>query len=69
MRPLQDKSIDNVLRYLHWECMNGRHAGGYLVLALMRIRGVKPTFKKLGPKLGSRREQRARRRAMEGPAP
>jgi hypothetical protein len=36
MRPLQDKTIDNVLRYLHGECLNGRHDGLQAVLALMR---------------------------------
>lgn len=59
--PMQDKTIDSVLRHLHAECMNGRHDGKEHVLALMRLRGVEPTFRKLGPKLGSRKEQRARR--------
>jgi hypothetical protein len=38
------------------------HDGLHLVLALMRLRGVTPSFRKLGPKLGSRKAQRARRK-------
>jgi len=65
MRTLQDKTIDNVLRYLHRECMNGRHEGLEHVLALMRIRGVAPDFKALSRPYGSRRERRlAKLRAM-----
>jgi hypothetical protein len=34
---LQDKSIDNMLRHLHRECINGRQEGLERVLALMRL--------------------------------
>jgi hypothetical protein len=65
MRPLQDKTIDNVLRYLHAECMNGRHDGLQAVLALMRIRGVEPAFRARSKPYGSRRARRlAKLRAM-----
>ena len=58
MRTLQPKTIDSVLRYLHRECMNGRHDGLEHVLALMRLRGVEPDFKALRKPYGSRRERR-----------
>lgn len=58
MRPLQDKTIDSVLRYLHRECMNGRHDGLEHVLALMRLRGVEPDFRALSRPYGSRQERR-----------
>jgi len=47
MKPLQNKTIASALRYLHSECMNGRHEGNDHVLALMRLRGVKPGLKAL----------------------
>lgn len=65
---MQDKTIDSVLCHLHSECMNGRHDGLQLVLALMRLRGVTPTFRKLGPKQGTRKAQRLARR-LTAPAP
>ena len=52
MKPLQNKTIDSALRYLHSECMNGRHEGKEHVLALMRLRGVEPGFKNLSKPLG-----------------
>ena len=55
---MQDKSIDNVLRHLHRECMNGRHEGLEHVLALMRLRGVEPDFKARSRAYGTRRERR-----------
>ena len=58
MRPLQDKTVDSVLRYLHRECMNGRHEGLEHVLALMRLRGVEPDFKAYAVRYGSRRKWR-----------
>jgi pentatricopeptide repeat protein len=58
MRPLQDKTVASVLRYLHRECMNGRHEGLEHVLALMRLRGVEPDFRALAGKYGSRRGRR-----------
>jgi pentatricopeptide repeat protein len=58
---MQDRSIHNVLRHLHGECMNGRHEGLEHVLALMRLRGVEPDFKARSGKLGSRRERRLAR--------
>ena len=61
-RFLQDKSI-NVLRYLHRECMNGRHEGREHVLALMRLRGVEPDFRALARKYRSRRARRRAKRA------
>ena len=64
---MQDKTIDNVLRHLHRECMNGRHDGLHLVLALMRLRGVEPDFKAYRKPYGSRAERRrARLKALEG---
>ncbi len=62
---MQDKTINRALQYLHSECMNGRAEGKDLVLALMRLRGVEPTFRKLGPKIGSRRAQRLARLRQE----
>lgn len=59
MRTLQDKTIDSVLRYLHRECMNGRHEGLQCVLGLMRIRGVEPDFKALSKPYGSRKARRS----------
>jgi hypothetical protein len=58
---LQSKTIASVLRYLHRECMNGRHDGKEHVLALMRMRGVEPDFKKLAAPLGSKKARRERR--------
>lgn len=60
---MQDKSIDNVLRHLHRECMNGRHDGLQCVLGLMRIRGVEPSFRKYAKPYGSRRARREAKRA------
>jgi hypothetical protein len=60
MRPLQDKTIGNVLRYLHRECVNGRHGGIEHVLALMRILGVEPDFRASADKYGLRRARRLR---------
>ncbi len=65
MRPLQDKSIDSVLRFIHRECMNGRHEGLEHVLALMRLRGVTPSFKAYSKPYGSRRARREAKRARE----
>lgn len=58
---MQDKSIDNVLRHLHRECMNGRHGGIMWVLALMHMRGVKPDFRMYAKPRGPRKAQRERR--------
>lgn len=55
---MQDKSIDNVLKHLHRECMNGRHGGLMYVLMLMQIRGVKPDFRAYSKPYGSRFERR-----------
>jgi hypothetical protein len=69
---MQDKSIDNVLRHLHRECMNGRHEGLDHVLALMRLRGAAPDFRKYAKPPGSRRDQRLARlqaQRVEGKAP
>lgn len=64
---MQDKTIDNVLRHLHRECLNGRHGGLMYVLMLMQLRGVKPDFKAKRTPYGSRSERRrARLRALEG---
>ena len=61
---MQDKTIDNVLRHLRRECMNGRHGGIMWVLALMHLRGVKPDFRMLAEKRGPRG---ARRSVNAGP--
>jgi hypothetical protein len=58
---MQDKTIDNGLRHLHRECMNGRHDALHLVVALMRLRGVEPDLKARSDELGSRRAQRSAR--------
>lgn len=58
---MQDKTIDNVLRHLHRECMNGRHGGLQCVLGLIRIRGVEPDFQRYAAKRGPRSQQRAAR--------
>jgi hypothetical protein len=60
---MQDKTIDSILRHLHLECMNGRHEGLMWVLALMRLRGVKPSFRMYAKKRGSRGQQRLAREA------
>ncbi len=52
---MQDKTIDNILRHLHRECMNGRHDGLEHVVALMRLRGVEPDFKAKHAKMGYRK--------------
>ena len=52
---MQDKTIDNALRYLHRECMNGRAEGLVQVVELMRIRGVEPSFKAKHAKMGYRK--------------
>jgi len=58
---MQDKTIDNVLRHLHRECMNGRHGGLLYVVMLLRLRGVKADFKAHSKPLGSRAARRAKR--------
>lgn len=63
MRTLQDKTVDSALRYLHRECMNGRHKGLEHVLALMLLRGVEPDFN--GPD-ADRREQVHERHLARG---
>jgi hypothetical protein len=62
---MQDKTIDNVLRHLHRECMNGRHEGREHIVALLRLRGVKPDFKNYAKPYGSRRERRLERLRRE----
>ena len=59
MRALRDCAINNVLRYLHRECMNG-------VLALMHSRGVEPDFRALARKYGSRKARRVAKLRGEG---
>ena len=59
-----DKTINNALRQLHRECMNDRHEGLEHVVALMRLRGVKPRFKAKHAKMG-RRKVRAALRVVE----
>jgi len=69
---MQDRTIASALQHMHREYMNaGDREGARLVCALMRRRGVKPTFKnRSGPK-GARREQRLARlraeRELRGP--
>lgn len=64
---MQDKTINNVLRHLHRECMNGRHGGMFYVLMLMQVRGIKPDFKSRRRPYGSRAaRRRAKLRALEG---
>lgn len=63
---MQDKTIANVLRYMHREAMNaGDREAARLVCALMKRRGIKPTFRRVSAPKGSRAEQRARRAAGE----
>ena len=50
-----DKTIDSALRHLHRECMNGRAEGLEHVVALMRLRGVEPSFKAKHAKMGYRK--------------
>lgn len=40
---MQDKTIDSALRHLHREALNGRHDGMEHIVALMALRGCKPS--------------------------
>lgn len=46
---MQDKTIDNALRQLHREALNGRHEGMEHILALMALRGVEVVCKRRYP--------------------
>jgi hypothetical protein len=59
---MQDKTIASVLRFMHRQYMNAEdREAARLVCALMKRRGIKPTFKNRSGPHGTRREQRSRR--------
>ena len=54
---MQNKTIDNALRQLHRDAMNGKHEGLEHILALMQLIGVEPSYRRPSPIGGAKRRE------------